>query len=59
MIAFESSTKQNEKQNIGTGARKGLIEKSVKNRRGPATVMGSKSKIDHWNESFWEGLEAL
>jgi hypothetical protein len=34
---------------FGAGARKGLTEKPVKNRRGPATVMGSKSKICHWN----------
>jgi hypothetical protein len=43
---------------MDTGARKGLIEKSVKSRRGPATVMESKSKRYHWNDEFWEGLEA-
>jgi hypothetical protein len=32
---------------VGTGARKGFIEKPVKDRRGPATVMGSKSKSYH------------
>jgi len=32
------------KYSIGTGARKGFIEKPVQDRRGPATVMGSKAK---------------
>jgi hypothetical protein len=31
-----------------TGAREGLIGKSVECRCGPATVIGSKSKEYHW-----------
>jgi hypothetical protein len=33
---------------IETGAREGLIGKSVKCRCGPATVIGSESKKCHW-----------